>query len=364
MRVPFIDLKREYKSLKPKIDSAINKVARSGSFILGETVADFEKNISRYLGAGALSCASGTDALLLALMVLNLKPEDEVITASFTFAATAATIARLGAKPVFVDINENTFNLDAKLIERAITKKTKAIIVVHLFGNPAEMDEILAVAKKHKLAVIEDACQAIGAEYKGKKVGTLGDFGCFSFFPTKNLGAYGDGGLIVRQKKHNYDLIKKLRVHGAGKKYYHDFIGLNSRLDALQAAILKVKLAYLDKWNNQRIMTAKKYNSLLKNIVKTPGAARGCKHVFHQYAILTKNREKLLDWLRKKGIEAGVYYPLPLHLQKCFSYLGYKQGDLPITEKISRTIVSLPIFPGLLDQELNYVIKAVKEFYK
>jgi hypothetical protein len=224
------------------------------------------------------------------------------------------------------------------------------------------MDSISQFAKKYGLAIIEDACQAIGAEYKGKKVGSLGDFGCFSFFPTKNLGGYGDGGLITCKSKEHYDLLKKLRAHGAAKKYYHDIIGMNSRLDSLQAAVLNVKIAYLDEWNDKRISLAKKYSSLLENIIIVPQIDKKNKHVFHQYVILTKNREKLMDYLRAKGIGAGVYYPLPLHLQKCFSYLGYKKGDLPIAEKISNMIISLPIFPGLREKELKYVVEAIKEF--
>lgn len=361
-KIPFIDLKREYKLIKPKINRAIDNVVMSGNFILGDEVEIFEKNISKYLGAKALSCASGSDSLLLSLMALDVKQEDEVITTPFSFVASASNITRLGARPVFVDIEDKTFNIDAKKIKKAITKRTKAIIVVHLFGNPADMDTIVKIAKKHKLAVIEDACQAIGAEYKGKRVGTIGDLGCFSFFPTKNLGGYGDGGLVVAKKKNHYDLIKKLRVQGADKKYFHEIIGLNSRLDTVQAAILNVKLAYLNKWNRERKVIARKYSTLLKDVIVVPQVDKDCQHVFHQYAILSKNRDKLLNYLHKNGIAAGVYYPMPLHLQKCFSYLGYHKGDLPITEKVSREIISLPIFPGLREEEVKYVARAVKEF--
>jgi hypothetical protein len=363
MQVPFIDLKREYKLLKPKINARLIEVASSGSFILGGEVLKFEKNISRYLNSQALGCASGSDAILLSLMAIGVKEGDEVITTSFSFVATAMTIVRLGARPVFVDISEKTFNICPELIERAVTKKTKAILIVHLFGNPVDMDFIEKIAKRNNIALVEDACQAIGAEYDGKKVGTIGDFGCFSFFPTKNLGGYGDGGLIVCRNKRNYELLKKLRVHGAIKKYEHELIGINSRLDEIQATVLNIKLNYLDGWNDNRKKIAKKYDQLLISAVAKQATAEKAKHCYHQYAIFVKNRSSFVNFLKNKKIDMAICYPRPLHLQKCFRYLGYKKGDLPVSEKISNMIISLPIFPLMTVKEIDYVIKSINDFF-
>ena len=359
----FIDLTTQYKLIKPEINKAIQKVLNSGQFVLGEQVEKFEQEIAQYLGAKyAIGVASGTDALLLSLMALDIGQGDEVITTSFTFIATASVIAQVGAKPVFVDIESKTFNIDASKI--IITQKTKAIIPVHLYGQTADMDEIkkfLPAGRHGKIPIIEDACQAIDAEYKNKKAGTVGDLGCFSFFPTKNLGAYGDGGLVVTNSKQLAEKIKMLRAHGAKQKYYHQVIGLNSRLDELQAAILRVKLKYLDAWNNQRIKNAKKYNKLLSKFVITPDYQKG--HVYHQYTIRVKNRDKLKAYLEKHNIPTAIYYPVPLHLQKCFKYLGHKKGDFPEAEKAAREVLSLPIFPELKKEEQDLVIEKIKEFY-
>ncbi len=345
--IPFIDLKRLHEPIKNELMLAIKRVVDSGNFILGPEVASFEKEIARYLGVKhAIGVASGSDALLLSLMALGIKEGDEVITTPFTFFATAGAIMRLGATPVFVDVDERTFNINPSLIESAITSKTKAILPVHIFGQPSNMSEIMMIAKKHDLFVVEDACQAIGAEWKGRKVGSIGDLGCFSFFPTKNLGGFGDGGLVVTNNDEFADYLRKARVHGAKKKYEHQFIGINSRLDALQAAVLRVKLKYLNYWNAERIKIAQEFNDLLRERFITPFVLKGAKHVYHQYALLVKEgRDEVLVSLRKKGVMAGVYYPKPLHLQESFLSLGYKKGDLPVAEEISKKILSIPLYP-------------------
>jgi len=364
MTIPFVDLKAQYQKLKPELDSAVLEIMENGTFIMGKPVELFEQSISDYLGGQALGCASGSDALLLALMALDIKPGDEVITTPFTFFATAGAISRLGARPVFVDIDEKTFNTDPTKIEEAVTARTKAIIPVHIFGQPADMDAIMQVAHKHGLKVIEDACQAIGAEYKGKKVGTLGDFGCFSFFPTKNLGGVGDGGLIVCKDYQDYDKVKLLRLHGAKKKYYNELIGINSRLDALQAVVLQVKLSHLTVWNLCRAEIAKSYSEKLSDFVDTPYTAQNVTHVYHQYAIKTARREELLEHLNANSIAAGVYYPSPLHLQPCFADLGYKEGDLPVVEKVCSQILSLPVYPEMTYEMASFVVDTVRSLYK
>ena len=342
----------------------VQKVMEDGSFILGEHVQNFEKNVSRYLGQESLGCASGSDALLLSLMAAGIGSGDEVITTPFTFFATAGAVSRVGAKPVFADIERKTFNMGCDKLEPAINKNTKAILVVHLFGQPVEMECILSVAKKYNLTVIEDACQAFGSEYRGRKVGAIGDFGCFSFFPTKNLGCYGDGGLITCKSPENLELVKKLRVHGSKNKYFHELVGINSRLDSIQAAILDVKLAYIDEWNIKRKEIAKKYSEALSAIVEIPTETAGTSHIFHQYAILTNKRDALLSHLQKKGVAAGIYYPLPLHLQDCFKYLGYQKGAFSVAEQVSNEILSLPIYPEMTDEQVMLVIDAVKSFYE
>lgn len=358
--VPFIDLQTQYQNLKSELDPVIQRIFEDGTFILGEPVRQFEENISNYLNVSSVGCASGSDALLLAFMAEGIGPGDEVITTPFTFFATAGAIMRTGATPVFVDIDSKTYNIDPNLISSAITEKTKAILPVHLFGQPADMTPIMELAEYHQLIVIEDACQAIGAEYKGQKVGSIGDYGCFSFFPTKNLGAAGDGGLISTKHPEKYELLKKLRVHGASKKYHHDLLGLNSRLDSLQAAILDVKLQYLDSWNTRRREIAKIYSENLPEDIITPFEAKDSSHVYHQYAIQVEQRDMFLEHLKINTIAAGVYYPVPLHLQSCFSDLGYRQGDLAVCEKISDLILSLPIYPEISQYLLKYVISTIQ----
>jgi dTDP-4-amino-4,6-dideoxygalactose transaminase len=289
---------------------------------------------------------------------------DEVITTPFTFFATSEVISLLKAKPVFVDIDSKTFNIDPDKIEDAITTKTKAVIPVHLFGQMAEMDDIEYLAEKYDLYIIEDACQAIGAEYKGRRAGSIGDTGCFSFFPTKNLGAFGDGGLITTNDEKLYEKIKLLRVHGSRKKYYHELIGHNSRLDEIQAAILRVKLKYLDNWIERRIEIAKIYSEGLKDLdVTVPEVKPYLRHVYHQYVIRTKHRDELQEYLSNKGIGTAIYYPLPLHLQECYKDLGYREGDLPEAEKASKEVIALPMWPELTNEEVNYIVESIREFF-
>lgn len=363
----FLDLKKQYQSIKKEINQAIQRVLNSGSFILGKEVEDFERELANYCGVKyAIGVNSGTDALLLSLMALEIGPGDEVITTPFTFIATAEVIALRGAKPIFVDINPKTFNIDENKIESVITSRTKAIIPVHLFGQPLEMDKIMKIAKKYNLYVIEDCAQAIGAQYQGKMVGNFGDFGCLSFFPSKNLGAYGDGGAVLTNNKRLAEKIKMLRVHGSKKKYYHDLIGINSRLDALQAAILKVKLKYLNFWIKSRQKKAKIYNQGFAHIkeIVIPSVAKNCQHVYHQYTLRVKNRNKLIKYLKQNSVPSIVYYPVPLHLQPVFKYLGYKKGDLPEAEKASKEVLSLPIYPELSRKEQNFIIRKIREFYE
>lgn len=358
----FFDLKKQYHSIRPEIKKIVDKVFNSGQFILGQEVEKFENKIAQYLGVSyAVGVASGTDALLLSLIASNIKKDDEVITTAFSFIATANTIVRLGAKPVFVDIDPKTFNIDVSQIEQKITKKTKAIIPVHLYGQIAEMDKIMHLARQYQLFVIEDACQAIDAKYKNKKAGSIGHFGCFSFFPTKNLSAYGDGGLISTNNKNWAEAIKILRNHGAKEKYYHQVIGLNSRLDELQAAILSVKLQHLNQWNQQRKNKAEIYNQTLHQYITIPYLSPKCQHIYHQYTIRTSQRDRLQNYLIKNNIQTIVYYPRPLHLQPCFKYFGYHKGDFPEAEKASQEVLSLPMYPELPEQKQNYIIEKIKK---
>ncbi|MCP2605103.1 DegT/DnrJ/EryC1/StrS family aminotransferase, partial [Candidatus Aminicenantes bacterium AH-873-B07] len=343
-----------------------------------------EKNIANYSGTKyAVGVSSGTDALLVSLMALDIKPGDEIITTPFTFFSTAGVIARLNAIPVFVDIDPITYNIDPNKLYDLIKFKTqkskfkiKCIIPIHLFGQCADMDPILEIAKKYNLYVIEDAAQSIGAEYKGRKAGSIGDIGIFSFFPSKNLGGYGDGGMVVTNDKNLYCKIKILRVHGAEPKYYHKIIGGNFRLDALQAAILNVKLKYLDEWSKKRRENAEYYNRRLeesnligKKYIQIPlpiykNSGDKNYHIYNQYTIRARNRDKLREFLKENGIATEIYYPIPLHLQECFKYLGYKKGDLPVSEEASKTVLSLPIYPELTIEQKEYIIEKISEFYK
>lgn len=354
-----IDLYAQYKSIQPEIDNAIKNVIEKSEFILGDDLAELEKNIASYCQTEyAVGLNSGTDALIYALRALEIGPGDEVITTPFTFIATAECITLAGAKPVFVDINPQTYNIDVDKIEEKITKKTKAIIPVHLYGQPADMDPILNIANKHKLHIIEDAAQAIGAEYKNKRACSIGDIACISFYPAKNMGAFGDAGMLTTDDKAIAEKIKKMLNHGSEKRYYHEFIGDSSRLDNLQAAILNVKLKYLDKWNKRRKEIADKYSEQLNHpSITTPYELPNTKCVYQQYTIRVKNRDTLKEKLAENGIPTAIHYPLPLHLQPAFQNLnlGFKKGDFPESEKAADEVLSLPIYPELKDDEISFV---------
>lgn len=361
--IPILDLTKQYTELQTEMEQAVIDVLRSGSYILGKNVQTLEKELAEYCGSKrCVTLANGTDALHLALRALDIGPGDEVITVAFTFVATTEAIGLVGAKPVFVDINKDTFNIDYKEIEKKITPKTKAILPVHLYGQPVDMDPIIDIAKRYNLFVIEDCAQAIGAKYKGKRVGTFGDIGCFSFFPTKNLGCYGDGGMITTNSDMLADRIVGLRNHGGKVRYYHEEIGLNSRLDEIQAAILRVKLPHIDKWNNMRKEAAIRYNNLLKEVagIETPVELNDTNCVYHQYTIKVPMRDKLHEMLKEKGVMAMIYYPVPLHLQEVHSYLGGKTGDLPVTEEQTHKVISLPMFPEITEEQQKIVVDALK----
>ncbi len=366
MAVQFFDLKKQLSSIRPSIEKEISEVLDSCAFILGPKVAELEKYSANYLGVKhAIGVASGTDALLLSLKALGIGPGDEVITTPFTFVATLETIAYCGAIPVFVDIDPDTFNIDTAKIKAKITSRTKVILPVHLYGQPSNMDEIMALAKQHNLKVIEDCAQAISAKYDDKFVGSIGDFGCFSFFPTKNLGCYGDGGLVTTNSDDFADTVKVLRGHGSKTTYHYDYIGYNSRLDSMQAAILLARFKHLDAWTAKRRKNAALYRNILS---KTPGIIlpkevnKGF-HVYNQFTIKSDNRDELQAFLKTKQIGSMIYYPLSLHLQKAFEYLGHKPGDFPISENIQGSVLSLPIYPELNEQEITEVANAIKEFY-
>lgn len=362
MKIPIINSKRQYETIASEAEKAVLEVMRSGSYILGTNNKEFEKEMCEYLDVKhAVALNSGTDALHLALRALDIGEGDEVISTAFTFVATSESIGIVGAKPVFVDIDPDTFNIDASKIEAAITPKTKAIIPVHLYGQPCDMDVIMDIAKRHNLFVIEDACQAIGAEYKGKKVGTIGDIGCFSFYPTKNLGTMGDGGMVTTNSQYLKDRILALRNHGGAVRYHHDEIGVNSRLDEIQAAILRVKLPYIDKWNKLRREHASYYNELFKNcnLIETPKELDGTYCVYHQYTVKVPNRDEVHKMLADEGIGAMIYYPIPLHLQKVHAKYNFKEGMLPNTEKDTKLVLSLPMFAEITKEEQETVAKTL-----
>jgi len=360
--IPILDSKRQYAKIGKEIEKEVLEVLASGSYILGKHNKAFQTEFADFIGTKyAAGLNSGTDALHLALRALDIGKGDEVIAPAFTFAATASSIGLAGAEPVFVDINPDTFNIDASKIEAAITPRTKAIIPVHLYGQASEMDKIMDIAKRHNLKVVEDCCQAIGAEYKGRKVGTFGDIGCFSFYPTKNLGGMGDGGMAVCSDEKLYNRILALRNHGGAVRYYHDELGMNSRLDEIQAAILRVKLPYVKEWNEARRANAYRYNELFKKYpeIQTPKELSGTYCVYHQYTIKIENRDEVHKLLQENGIGAMIYYPVPLHLQKMHKHLGYKEGYLPCTEKDTKLVLSLPMFPELTVEEQKTVVNTV-----
>lgn len=364
--IPLVDLKTQYLSIEKEIDTAIKEVLLSGQFILGPSVQKLEEEVAAYCGCKyGVGVASGTDALRLTLTALGIGPGDEVITTPFTFIATANTISHCGSRPVFVDIDPKTYNIDPAAIQKAITRQTKAIVPVHLYGQPADMDPIVELAEKYGLYVIEDAAQAIGARYKGRRVGSIGHAGALSFFPSKNLGAYGDGGMVVTNDKVLAEKVDILRRQGSRKKYHAEVLGFNSRLDTLQAAILRVKLKYLDSWNEARRQRAKRYNELLSGLpITTPYEAPDVYHVYHQYTIRTEKRDALAAYLKEQGISTMVYYPVPLHLQKVFASLGYREGSLPESEAASRQVLSLPMYPELTGAQQQEVVRAIREFYE
>ena len=389
MQVPLLDLKQQYQTLKKELDEAVIKVAESQYFILGPEVESMEKDFCSYLDVKhSLGVSSGTDALLLALMAAGIKQDDEVIVPTYSFFATAGVVSRLNAKPVLTDIDPVTMNIDPDDIEKRITERTKAIIPVHLYGQSADMEKIISIARKYNLIVIEDAAQAIGTQYKdGRMVGTIGDIGCFSFFPSKNLGCFGDGGLVTTNDEKLWDNLYIMRVHGAKPKYFHKVIGGNFRLDALQAAVLKVKLPHLDSWSDKRRKNAELYTKLFiehglaeeegktgfdeKNPVLLPKAVYKANsekvknyHIYNQYIIRIRRRDELKDFLASMKIGTEIYYPVPFHQQECFADLGYKTGDFPVSEQVAATTLALPIYPELTDAQIEYVVQSIGKFMK
>jgi len=362
MAVPLLDLKRQYVTIKDELDQAIQKVMDHGRFILGPEVSQLEEKIASMCTVKyGVGVASGTDALLVSLRAAGVGPGDEVITSDYSFFASSSVISRIGATPVFVDVEENTFNIDVSKLEKAITPKTKAIIPVHLFGQCADMDPLMEIATKHNLAVIEDAAQAIGSRYNNKMAGSIGDYGCFSFFPSKNLGGVGDGGMVITKTERNYEELKMLRLHGWKKKYRPEVVGYNSRLDSLQAAVLLVKADYLAGWTEKRIEHAHKYDEAFAGTaIKTPVVRDYAYHIYNQYTIGVKNQTELLAKLKEKEIGHDVYYPVPFHLLACYKEMSYKEGDFPVSEKAAKEVVSIPVFPELTEAEQDEVIEVVK----
>jgi dTDP-4-amino-4,6-dideoxygalactose transaminase len=366
--VPLLDLKAQYAALRDEVRTAVDRVLESQQCINGPEVTQLEKEVARYSQARhCVGVSSGTDALLLSLMALDVGPGDEVITTPYTFFATAGSISRLGAKPVFVDIDPVTFNINPAKIEEAITPRTKAIMPVHLFGQCADMDPILTIAKKHKLAIIEDAAQAIGSEYHGKRAGSVGTVGCFSFFPSKNLGAVGDAGAVTCNDDALARRLVKLRGHGAEVKYFHDEVGGNFRLDTIHAAVLSVKLRYLDEWTAGRQANAAFYtaaiesDTVLRSVITPPQVVES-RHIFNQYVIRTDDRDGLKDFLKVRQVGTEIYYPVPMHLQKCFADLGYRKGDFPHSEEAALTTLALPIYPELTDAQKRHVLDSLAAF--
>jgi len=377
IKIPLLDLKAQYKTIKPEIRKAVDEVFESQSFILGPKVEELEKRIAAYSDTSyGIGVSSGTDALLISLMALEIEPNDEVITTPFTFFSTAGVISRLNAIPVFVDIDPVTYNIDPGKLEAAVTRKTKALISVHLFGQCADMDPILGIASKHHLPVIEDAAQSIGAQYNHKKAGSMGDFGIFSFFPSKNLGGAGDGGMVITHDSFLHEKLKVLRVHGSQSNYFHKIVGGNFRLDAIQAAVLLVKLKYLDSWSEKRRENAAYYHDLFeqsglikKGVIKTPEEAYkdsgdlNC-HIYNQYTIRAQSRTSLQKHLKNQEISTAIYYPVPLHLQECYKDLGYLKGDFPEAEKAAETVLSLPVYPEITCSQQEYIVEKITEFYQ
>ncbi|OHB59830.1 MAG: transcriptional regulator [Planctomycetes bacterium RBG_13_44_8b] len=364
MNVPLLDLKTQYKIIENEVLKAISDVLESQRCIGGPKVTELEQRIAAISDCKyAVGVSSGTDAILNILMSLNIGRDDEVITTPFTFFATAGCIARVGAKPVFVDIDPRTYNINPDLIGKAVTKRAKAIMPVHLFGQMADMDPIMEIAGKYNLTVIEDAAQSISSKYKGRKAGSIGTAGCFSFFPSKNLGAAGDGGMVVTNDEQLYNRLKIMRDHGQEPKYYHKYVGGNFRLDPIQAAVLLVKLQYLDGWSEARRRNAAFYNkNFAGTVVETPYISPDCVSIYNQYVVRVPKRDKLFAYLREKKIGCEIYYPVPMHLQECFRYLGYKEGDFPESEKAAKEVLAIPIYPELTDQMKAHVVETIVSF--
>ena len=367
--VPFIDLVAQYQTIRSEVKQAVDRVFETQTFVLGDEVNLLEAEISEYCDARySIACASGTDALILSLLAVGVGPGDEVITSPFTFFATAGAIHRVGAIPRFVDIDPTTYNMNPDLVEAAVTEKTKAIIPVHIFGQCTDMEPLWRISVRHNLPIVEDACQAIGAEYQGRRAGVLGTLGCFSFFPTKNLGGAGDGGIITTDDAELAARLKRLRVHGDVGGYNHVEVGFNSRLDSLQAAVLRVKLRHLEAWSDQRRRNADRYSALLQengvaDTVELPVTANGHRHVFNQYTLRIKDglRDTVMQQMRDKGVGCAVYYPIPLHMQKCFDYLGYRPEDFPESNLAAQEVLSLPIFSELTEQQQDRVVEVLVE---
>lgn len=364
MKIPFSDLRTQYELIKEEISINMAEVIDGSSYILGEKVENFENKFANYCNSKyAVAVNSGTSALHLALVAKNIKYGDEVITSPNTFVATAEAISYTGAKPVFVDIDSKTYNIDIDKIERAITKKTKAIIPVHLYGHPVDMDPIMEIAEKYHLEIIEDCCQSHGSEYKEKRV-PVSNIGCFSFYPSKNLGAYGEGGIIVTNDKEVAEKASILRDHGQKEKYVHEYIGYNYRMDGFQGAVLGVKLKYLDKWIELRRKNAKLYNELLeKTSIVIPSEAEYAKHVYYLYVIKVRDRDKLQSHLQKEGIATGLHYPIPIHLQNSYKYLNFLEGSYPVSESCVKEILSLPMYAELNEDQIKYIVSAIHDYY-
>lgn len=369
--IPILDLKKQIAPIRSEIDAAIKKVIDNTNFILGKDVADLENEVTKYCNVRyAVGVSNGTDAIRLALLASGIRPGEGVICPAFTYYATAGAIASIGCVPVFADIEPDTYNISSVNIEDVLKKKKKlnikAIIPVHLYGQCADLDSLLKIAKENKLILIEDAAQAFGAKYKDKYAGTIGDCGAVSFFPGKNLGAFGDAGMVLTNNKNIDDKLRILRNQGNKEKYYHLALGFNNRMDSIQAAVLNVKLKYLDAWNKKRQENADYFNQKLGSLkIRTPFVPKYTTHIYHQYVLrLDSPSSKLIQHLRNKGIDSRVYYPLPLHLQECFNYLGYKNGDFPESEKASAQTLAIPVYPDLTKEELDYIIESIKEFFK
>jgi len=372
--VPLLDLSRQYTALRTEVLAAIDAVCDSQQYILGPAVSDFETRAAQFLGANfCVGCASGTDAIFLALAAAGVGPGDEVVTTPFSFFATASSITRIGARPLFADIDPNTYNLDPNSVQKLVAHhvRVKAILPVHLYGQCADMDRLTNIARQSGMVVVEDAAQAFGATWRGRRAGTLGELACFSFYPTKNLNAFGDAGAVTTNDEHLAARVRLLRAHGGRQRYYHEEIGWNSRLDSVQAAVLTVKLKYLEQWNRQRQQHAETYGKLFREAgfagvdspLRLPATDRNSSHIYHQYVIGAQRRDELRRFLADRGIGSEVFYPLPLHRQQCFDYLGYGEGSLPVAEAAAREVLALPMFAELRDEELRTVVGSVTEFY-